>query len=274
MIALPIGLAVYLTTRWRLGWRPWLIGAATFVLSQVGHVPFNLGMSLALNRTPLVDLPQSGQRVLNAVLLGLSAGLFEELFRYGMFRWWLKDARSWRKAVLAGAGHGGAEAMILGGFALYGFLQAVALRGADLAQLLPADQVARALQQVDAYWSMAWYDSLLGAVERLFALPIQVALAVLVLQAFTRKQWAWVGLAVAYHALVDAAAVLALPYGGVYGTEAVVGGLAVVSLVIILVLRRPEPAPVPESVRTGTRVVFTPRPIEETPEKLDDTRYV
>jgi uncharacterized membrane protein YhfC len=134
--------------------------------------------------------------------------------------------------------------------------------------------VARALQQVDAYWSMAWYDSLLGAVERLFALPIQVALAVLVLQAFTRKQWTWVGLAVAYHALVDAAAVLALPYAGVYGTEAVVGGLAVVSLVVIFVLRRPEPAPVPESVRPVPPVAFTPRPIEETPERLDDTRYV
>ena len=41
MIGLPVGLGVYLTRRFRLGWRLWWIGAATFVLSQVGHIPFN-----------------------------------------------------------------------------------------------------------------------------------------------------------------------------------------------------------------------------------------
>jgi len=32
MIAMPVGLAIFLTTRWKLGWRLWLIGAATFIL--------------------------------------------------------------------------------------------------------------------------------------------------------------------------------------------------------------------------------------------------
>ena len=273
MIALPIGLALYLTTRWRLSGRLWLAGAATFLLSQAGHVPFNLGMSALLNRTSLVSLSPAGQRAFNAAFLGLSAGLFEELFRWGMFRWWLKDARSWRRGVLAGVGHGGAEAILLGALALNGYVQLTALRGADLSQLLPAGQVTQALRQISAYWSMPWYDSLLGTLERLLALPIQVALSVLVLQALTRRQPAWVALAVAYHALVDAAAVLALPLG-VYATEAIVGGFALVSLLLIALLRMPEPAPPPAPVRPAPPAAFAATPLEETPETLADTRYV
>ena len=273
MIALPIALALYLAARWKLGWRIWLAGAATFLLSQVGHVPFNLGATSVLNRTSLVSLPPGAQLAFNAAFLGLSAGLFEELCRWGMFRWWIKDARSWRKGVLAGAGHGGAEAILLGALALYGLFQLTALRDADLSKLVPAGQLAAAQQQVSAYWSMTWHDSLLGALERLFALPIQVSLSVLVLQAFARRQPAWVALAVAYHALVDASAVLAMPRGA-YLTEAVAGGFALVSLAIILLLRRPEPAPLPEPAQPALPAPFAPKPLEGTPQQLDDTRYV
>ena len=272
MIGLPIGLAVFLIGRWKLGWRLWLAGAATFALSQVGHVPFNLGATALLNRTTLVSLPPEGQLAFNAAFLGLSAGLFEELFRYGMFRWWLRDARSWRKGVLAGAGHGGGEAIVLGALALWVFLQLAALRGADLSELVVADPLSRVQEQVSAYWSTTWFDSLLGALERLFALPIQISLSVLVLQAYVRGRAGWVVLAVGYHALVDAAAVLALPHG-VYVTEAVAGGFALVSLGLIFLLRRPEAAPNGEPVQPVPTQTFVPAPIEETPGRLEDTRY-
>jgi uncharacterized membrane protein YhfC len=265
MILLPVGLGIYLTHRWKMGWRLWLIGAGTFILAQVGHIPFNLVMGLLLNRTPLVQLPPAGQLIFNAVFLGLSAGLFEELFRYGMFRWWARDPRSWRTGILTGAGHGGIEAILLGLLALYGFLQLAALRGTDLAALVPADQLALAQEQITAYWSMTWYDSLLGAAERLFTIPVQIAFAVIVLQCFTRRQTFWVWLAVGYHALIDATAVLAMKYVGAYGTEAIIAGF--------FLLRRPEPAPedipAPPAPMTG----FTLKPVEETPDKLEDTRF-
>ncbi len=108
MIAMPVGLAFYLTRKFKLDWRLWWIGAAVFVLSQVGHIPFNALVGPLFNQSAIVAMPVASQRLISAVFLGLSAGLFEELFRYGMFRWWAKDARSWRKGVLTGAGHGGA----------------------------------------------------------------------------------------------------------------------------------------------------------------------
>jgi uncharacterized membrane protein YhfC len=274
MITLPIGLAIYLTRRWGLGWRLWLIGAATFVLSQLGHIPFNALATQILNRTPLVQLPPLGQIIFNAVFLGLSAGLFEECFRYGMFRWWAKEARTWRRGVLAGAGHGGIEAILLGALALYSFLQLVVVRNADLAALVPADQLTAAQQQVTAYWSMSWYDSLLGALERLFTIPVQISLAVIVLQCFTRRRAVWLAAAVGYHALVDATAVLGLRYLGAYGTEALVGLFAAISLGIIFRLRTPEIPPPAEAAPLPAPPVYIPRPPEETKENLEDTRFV
>jgi len=273
MILLPVGLGIFLTRRWKLGWRLWMIGAGTFILSQVGHIPFNLLMSALLNQTPLVDIAPAGQLIINAVFLGLSAGLFEELCRYGMFRWWGRDARSWRTGILTGAGHGGIEAIILGVLASISFFSLFAMRGADLAALFPADQLSLAREQITAYWSMTWYDSLLGAVERLFTIPVQIAFAVIVLQCFTRRQAYWVWLAVGYHALIDATAVIAVKYAGPYGTEAIVAGFSVLSVIIIFLLRRPEPAPDAEPPSPAPVAEFRPQPVEETSDKLEDTRF-
>lgn len=273
MIAMPIVLGIYLTRLFKLGWRLWWIGAAVFILSQVGHIPFNWMMSILLNKTLLVNWPQTAQTVLNAVFLGLSAGLWEEGARYSMYRWWAKDARSWRKGLLAGAGHGGAEAIILGGLVLYAFIQMTAIRSTDLSTLVPANQLDLARQQVAAYWSATWHDSLLGALERLFTIPTHIALAVLVLQAFTRKQSWWLWLAVGYHALINAIAVLLVGKVGVYWTEAIIGGFAILSLFIIFILRRHEPVSDPEPASPIHTPSFTPQPIEEIPENLNKTRY-
>jgi uncharacterized membrane protein YhfC len=273
MIAMPVGLGIYLTRRWQLGWRLWMIGAGTFVLSQVGHIPFNYLMGSILNRTPLAQWPSQAQLLFNAVFLGLSAGLFEELCRYGMFRWWAKDARTWKTGILTGAGHGGVEAILFGALALYALLQLATIRTMDLSTLFPADQLSLARQQVAAYWSMPWYDSFLGAVERLFTIPVQIGFAVIVLQCFTRRQSFWVWLAVGYHALIDATSVFAVQFAGVYGTEAIIAGFSILSVIIIFLLRRPEPAPDAEPPPPPPAAGFTPRPVEETPEKLEDTRF-
>lgn len=246
MIAMPLGLAVYLTRKWKLGWRLWFIGAATFVLSQVGHIPFLRFISSLLNRPPLVNvflrMSPSNVLIFNGVVVGLAAGLFEELFRYGMYRWWAKDARSWRKGILTGAGHGGAEALIFGGLALYSFFQLAAYRNIDLSAAIPASQLPAAGAQVAAYWSTAWYDAFLPSFERLSAILIQISMAVLVLQTFTRRQWFWVWLAVLYHALIDFFTVpAAAGYFSKYAAEAIVGGFAILSVIIIFALRRPQP---------------------------------
>jgi uncharacterized membrane protein YhfC len=272
MIAMPVGLAIFLIRKFHLEWRLWWVGVATFVLSQVGHIPFNYGVGLLLNRTGIVYWSPTAQLFFNAAFLGLSAGLFEEGTRYLVLRFWARDARSWRTGILFGAGHGGVEAIIVGTLALYGFLQLVGLRNTDLSKLFSANQLALAQQQVQAYWSMTWYGSLLGALERFFTIPCQIAMAAMVMQAFTRKQIRWLFLAIGYHALLDASAVLNIKYLGVYWTEAVVFGFAVLSVILIFIMRQPEP-PTAILPAAPAVTVYTPEPVDETSENLENTRY-
>jgi uncharacterized membrane protein YhfC len=229
-------------------------------------------MTTLLNKTSLATLSTQNALFFNAAFLGLSAGLFEELFRYGMYRWWLKDARSWKKAVLAGAGHGGVEAIIFGGLAMLAFFQLTAMRNVDLSTLYTGDTLVQAQAQVSAYWSATWYDSLLGAVERLFTIVIQISLSVLVLQAFVRKQFGWVLLAILYHAIVDAAALIVLQMTNAYWVEGLVGVFALISLAIILLLRKPEPEPEVKEVDV-VAPVQKPDNIEPSTEQLDNSKY-
>jgi uncharacterized membrane protein YhfC len=274
MITIPVIVAIFLTRKFAMGWGLWWVGAAVFLLSQFGHVPFNSLMTFLLNRTGLVNLPPTGALLFNAIFLGLSAGLWEELFRYGMYRWWVREARSWRKGVLLGAGHGGAEAIALGCVALYAFIQMVALRSADLSRLVPASQLAQAVQQVRAYWSASWYGSLLGALERVFALTAQVALSVMVLQVFARHQAFWLWIAIFFHALMDASALLAEHYFGVYWTEGLIGLLALVSLAVIFALRSPAADRVGQTNQpVQPPVTAIPEASQETPEQLEQSRF-
>ena len=272
MIAMPIGLAIVLTRCWKMGGSIWWIGFAAFIISQVGHIPFNWGAGLLINQFDPVYWSPLAQQVFNAVFLGLSAGVFEEVSRYLILRFWAKKARSWRNGILFGAGHGGSEAIILGVLVLVTYTSMLAMRGMDLSTLVPADQLDLAQQQVQAYWSIPWYDSLLGALERLFTIPVQICMAVLVMQAITRKKIGWLFLAILYHAVVNGTVVFLMPSLGTYWTEALVGGFALLSLVIIILLRQPEPTLIPEPVTAPTPTV-TIKPVEETSENLDNSQY-
>lgn len=238
MIAISVGLGIFLTRKFNLGWRLWWIGAVTFILSQVGHIPFNGLLTQLMKSGILPTPPEAWYLYFNAVILGISSGIWEEPARYVMYRWVAKDARSWQKALLAGAGHGGIEAIILGILALWVFLQMISFRNADLSAIVPADQLAVAQAQIQAYWSTPWYATLLGVVERVFALCLHVANSVMVLQVFTRKQSRWLWAAIGWHALFNTVAIIANSMWGVYITEGILGIGAVLSLIIIFALRR------------------------------------
>jgi uncharacterized membrane protein YhfC len=273
MIAMPLGLAIHLTRTWKLGWRLWFIGAATFILSQVGHFPFLWLSSLLLNSPALINtflrMPPSSLIVFNGIFVGLAAGLFEELFRYGMYRWWAKTARSWRTGILTGAGHGGVEAFIAGGLAITTFFQMLAYRNVDLATVVPAAQLQATQTQVATYWSVAWFDAFLPSFERLSAIIIQISMAVLVLQTFTRKQWFWIWLAMFYHALIDFFTVpAAAGYFSQYGAEAILVGFAVLSLIIIFALRGSELA---TNAPVATFDALLQKAVVATPANLDNS---
>ena len=85
----------------------------------------------------------------------------------------------------------------------------IELRHADLSKIVPPDKVQEFQEELDAYWSLTSYESLMPAVERVSALTFHVSAAVLVLQIFLRRNLWWLRAGISFHATIDAIAVVA-----------------------------------------------------------------
>jgi uncharacterized membrane protein YhfC len=226
MMVLPIVLWVYFTRSFKLSRKLLLAGALTFIASQVLHIPLVLGINSFLQNLPLL---------VNAILLGLLAGIFEETARYILFKYILKNTTSWKEGVLVGLGHGGIEAILIGVFAAVTFVNMIVYRNIDLSTVpsIPADQLELARQQVEAYWSAPWSMALMGFVERIFAICLHVSLSVMVLYAIVYRRTVWFWLALLWHAFVDAVAVYVGQEVGILAVEGLVAVFAIISLWIV-----------------------------------------
>jgi uncharacterized membrane protein YhfC len=242
LLFLPIALGVFLVRKYDLEGRWWWIGAMVYIVSQVILQPVQnyLFNPFLNNLNSSAKFPSIVVLVFGGLVLGLLVGVVEGLLQYGMFRWWAKDARSFESGLLVGAGYGGAASIALAFLVLYNFVNMAIVRNLDLSTLAPADQALIMQAQITAFWSAPWFYTLREAIGQLFALTIQICLAVMILQSLIRKQWYWVLLAVGFHFLVEAARVIALNLSGEYMMNAVLGIFAVFSVLIILALRHPK----------------------------------
>ncbi len=107
MVILPIVLGFWLTRKFKLSWKLFFAGAATFIASQILHIPILYGLTALFKNGTLPNPPEAWAAIFNAVLLGLAAGIFEETARWVLYKFILKNNRTWNEGVLVGAGHGG-----------------------------------------------------------------------------------------------------------------------------------------------------------------------
>lgn len=242
VIAYPLILGVIIRKKLAVGWKYFWFGALVFLVFQIA------------TRIPLVTILQSTvlkQLLLTSttfawvwlVILAVTAGLFEEVGRYIGYRLFLRrEPKTWSKAVMFGLGHGGLESIVLiGGQMLLSAINIMALSALNL-NILPAAQKSEIIQQLSALNAEPFWIPLLAAWERLWTIPLHIALAVIVLQVFRRQQIAWLFLAILFHALVDFLAVAILQaFGrGIMTTllvEGVVCASGLLSLWIIWRLR-------------------------------------
>ncbi|MBE9507881.1 MAG: YhfC family intramembrane metalloprotease, partial [Chloroflexi bacterium] len=149
MLGFPVALWLLLRRRPGVTWGLIVAGGLTFVGSQVVHLPLNwaLGLLGGGRGVALWPLP------LMALVVGLSAGVCEEVARYLVLRFWRREARSWMQGVAFGAGHGGVEVIIVGGLSLITFVSMLVLGGMDLSELgLSGEMLEQAQAQVEAFW--------------------------------------------------------------------------------------------------------------------------
>lgn len=266
MMALPFVLGHFLGKRVRLDWGLFGVGAATFILSQVGHLPFN---QFVLTRLPAL----SSNLVLIALFAGLSAGIFEEGARFLMYRFWVQRARDWHSGLMLGLGHGGVESLLTGllvainGYALF------TVHTGDSTPLVPPAQLPAAQQILSELFAASPFAVLLGAVERLFAICLHLTLSLVVLQVFRRRQGRWLLFAIAGHTLFNAVAVYAAATWNAYVAELLIGLLAAGGVFIIWRLRQTEPPDAEPLIAPLPDHPAAIRPVDVSAEKLDETRF-
>lgn len=181
----------------------------------------------------------TGSVWLYAAYGGLMAGLFEETGRFVAFKTVLRGTRDKDcNALMYGAGHSGFEAAALLGLSMINnIVLSVAINNGSVGAMTAALS-GSALEQlqagISALTATPSYMFLLGSLERIFAVLLQIALSVLVwFAAKNKSRWYLYPAAILIHFVVDALAVILSHYGvPALAIEAVIGLMTALAVLL------------------------------------------
>jgi uncharacterized membrane protein YhfC len=247
-ILFPLALGYLLIKKYALSWKVYALGVLFFILVQLVHTPLVLVM-----QQPMTDyvgrlFPDHTMALaVYAVILGLLAGLFEELGRfivYSRFFTRNKIDLSIRNGMLFGAGWGGVESIIIGLIILltmFSYMYAAPLTDEQVREInvsmngsLTSVKAAEIDKQITGLMALTPWDILPGMAERIFAVTLHITWSVMVLSALVEKRNLLLVLAILWHSATDALAVF---IGQLYGVMAAEGVLFVFALAGFLYLK-------------------------------------
>jgi len=196
-VGAPIALFFIVRKKYGKGVLPVLLGAAGFIL-------FAMVLEQILHFAVLEASPQLIERPFWYIFYGsMAAGVFEESARFASFHILKKRRTGFGTALQYGIGHGGAEAIILGGISMISIVVLIAMANNFGAQA-PEVLGAAAMQQVQAVAEAPPAVMLVSGIERLLAIGVHVSLSVAVYYAVYQPRKVWLyPLAVVLHALVN-----------------------------------------------------------------------
>jgi uncharacterized membrane protein YhfC len=206
-IIVPVVAIIYLARKKTFSWKAFGIGILVFIV-------FALILEPILHRF-MIDpetktLKWSSNLYLFALYGGLAAGVFEEMGRFLAFKFMLKKERSYTDGLSFGLGHGGIEALLIGALSAVNALVLAIILNAGMfdeviGSTIPADQATLLKSQIidTGFWMY-----ILGGIERIFAVILQIAFSLIVLLGVARKKFRYVIAAIGLHAFVDFFAVL------------------------------------------------------------------
>lgn len=201
---LPVCALLYWRRTARARLLPALWGALTFLL-------FAQGLEAVMHYFCLLSDNAVSRAILSStplyVLYGaFAAGIFEETGRYVMFKTVLRRDSRRESAVTAGIGHGGIEAVMVGGVSLLlYFITALLLQSGNTASAAALAGSEEGLQTVLAQLSSFTVGSCaLAVLERAIAMLLHTSLSVFVfIAAKNREKRRYWPLAILLHAIFD-----------------------------------------------------------------------
>ena len=197
-------------------WSAWLLGALGFFVPQILiRLPILTGLSQSAGFAAFAQ----NHPVAYGFGLAFTAGLFELAGRYAVARC-LKKNLTYRRALAAGLGHGGIEAILITGLAYLSnvvFLVMLQTGGfeAAIAQTTAAGgDVTPLLTAKDALMNTPWTMFLLAGYERLLAMTCHVAMSMMVCYGVhTNRVLPWTLGCLAVHTCMDFIASISLFIG-------------------------------------------------------------
>lgn len=216
-LLLPLAFLVIYTLRNKKQgiWSAWLLGALGFLVPQI---LIRIPILTALSRTDGFVTFSQTHPLVYGFSLAFTAGLFEVVGRYAVARV-LKKKLTYRRALAAGLGHGGIEAILITGLAYVSnlvFLVMLLTGGfeATLAQTTAAGgDVTALLTAKDTLMSTPWAMFLLAGFERLLAMTCHAAMSMLVCYGVHRGKAVPILFAFAMHVGMDSVASISLMIG-------------------------------------------------------------
>jgi uncharacterized membrane protein YhfC len=200
-IGLPIAIFVFLYKKYNAKFLPMIIGAAAFVIFALvleSTVHYFVFKAISLREMPLAY-------IIYGVLM---AGIFEETARFISFHILKKKKYSGISTGLSyGVGHGGIESVLIVGITMAANMVFCIILNTGNIEMLTGKLQGQALEQMNvqlyALINTESYMFLLGGIERIFAVTIQISLSVIVFYSvYSKKIWLF-GLAILLHAIFD-----------------------------------------------------------------------
>ncbi|MDV4149823.1 YhfC family glutamic-type intramembrane protease [Clostridium sp. AL.422] len=207
-LAFPIGGIIYLKVKYKVSLKTFFIGMlAFFIAVQILEAPIH-NYILNINKGTAEFL--LGNPVAYMLYGGLMAGIFEETARLISFKYLIKD-RNDITAITYGVGHGGIEAILIGGisslnaivysiFINNGTFQSV-MEGALASEEVISATYNQFVNSSSFFWLMA-------GVERITAMLIHISLSIIVFYAVKERKYIYYFIAIICHAVINFPAAL------------------------------------------------------------------
>jgi uncharacterized membrane protein YhfC len=205
-IGLPVALFLMWKKRYDLKLIPLLVGAGMFVAFALVLEPLLHQVILKPSADGDIALMRDAP-LLFVLYAALAAGIFEETARLIAFTFLKRRYEGIGTGLSYGIGHGGIEAILLAGLVMINnIVLSIMINTGFAAALGDLPQVTAA---IDNLINTDAHLFLIGGLERIAALAIQISLSVLMWIAVNnRKLWLY-PVAIALHALIDVPAALA-----------------------------------------------------------------
>ncbi|NLG50818.1 MAG: YhfC family intramembrane metalloprotease [Chloroflexi bacterium] len=257
-VGYPLSIALYFRRRTAAPWQAFLYGTLIFAVFQLFTW---LPLRVYLDTLMTARLRDSSDVFLWMLALALSTALVEEAGRLVGFRFLFSRGGlrlNWRNGVMYGLGHGTLETVLLiAGLTFVHLLAYLTLHRGDwalLVQSLGADGNTALGDALYAILDTTWDQPLIVALERVLALPHQVAWSLMVMSSLIARQKRWFFFAMLYHASIALIVPGLVRLVGFGLAEAANVLFALISLWIIIKLRSLLPQAPPVAQLRGKQI--------------------